>query len=165
MRDSFVLVVMGVCGCGKTTIGMELASVLEVSFFDADDFHAEANKKKMGEGIPLTDEDRAPWLARLSALCGEHLDKGRSLVLACSALKQSYRDVISSGDCRVRFIYLRGSMDLFRARMAPRKNHYMKEGMLESQFAALEEPKDAIVVDAGLPPAEAVAAIIAGLEV
>lgn len=157
-------VVMGVCGSGKTTVGRELASALNIPFYDADDFHSPGNKKKMGKGIPLTDADRGPWLKTLGALITESLAKEMSLVLACSALKQAYRDILGGGDKRVVFVYLKGAKEIFHARMAERKKHYMKPGMLDSQFRDLEEPGKAMKVNAALPPVQAVAFIIGCLQ-
>jgi gluconokinase len=130
-------VIMGVSGCGKTTVGQALAGQLNCPFYDGDDFHPPENVAKMSRGIPLNDDDRAPWLARLAALIERHLVEGETAVLACSALKKQYRDQLRVSD-RVRFIYLEGSFDLIWERMQARPNHYMKADMLHSQFEALE---------------------------
>ena len=140
------LIVMGVSGSGKSTIGRLLAERLGWPFYDGDDFHLPANVAKMSQGIPLDDADRAGWLAALAALIRENLQAGRSGVLACSALKQRYRDQLSVDPAQVKFIYLKGSYELIKSRMQSRPGHYMKPGMLDSQFAALEEPLDAITV-------------------
>ncbi len=137
MSDVFVM--MGVSGCGKTTIGQALADRLNCLFYDGDDFHPPENVTKMSSGIPLNDADRTPWLARLAALIEQHLAEGETAVLACSALKKQYRDRLQVND-RVRFIYLEGSFDLIWQRMQARANHYMKSDMLRSQFEALEPP-------------------------
>jgi gluconokinase len=141
------LLVMGVAGCGKTTIGKALAARLGWDFFDADGFHPPANVAKMAAGIPLGDDDRAPWLAALHGLLAGTLQAGRHPVLACSALKQRYRETLLAGNEGIRVVYLRGDYDLILARMNARTEHYMKPGMLRSQFEALEEPQDALVVD------------------
>jgi gluconokinase len=141
------LIVMGVAGCGKTTVGKALAARLGWDFFDADVFHPPANVAKMAAGIPLDDEDRVPWLTALHELLTRSLQSGRHPVLACSALKQRYRDTLLAGNDGIRVVYLRGSHDLILARMNDRTDHYMKPGMLSSQFEALEEPQDALIVD------------------
>lgn len=132
------IVVMGVSGCGKTTIGRALADQLGCPFFDADDFHPPENIKKMANGIPLTDTDRAPWLSRLQALIHRNLADG--VILACSALKRRYRDQLREGNDGLQFVYLHGDFDTIWARMQTRHNHYMKPDMLHSQFATLEPP-------------------------
>ena len=137
---------MGVAGSGKTTVGRLLSQELGWAFADADDFHPAANVEKMRRGIPLTDEDRAPWLDALRQLLVGWISEEKNGVLACSALKQSYRDALAVGP-EVKIVYLKGSPALLRERVVSRHGHYMKAGMLESQFRALEEPKDAITVD------------------
>lgn len=136
-----LFVVMGVSGCGKTTVGQALAARLGCPFYDGDDFHPPENVAKMASGVPLNDGDRAPWLARLAALLKEHEGKGETAVLACSALKQQYRELLRVSP-EVQFVYLVGSFDLIWQRMSQRANHYMKADMLRSQFAALEPPAD-----------------------
>ena len=140
------VIVMGVSGCGKTTVGKLLAKKMGCPFYDGDDFHPAANIAKMSQGIPLNDDDRAGWLAALADLIRATLQKGESGVLACSALKQKYRDKLRVDDQQVKFVYLKGSYDLIKARMEARPGHYMKPGMLDSQFAALEEPADAVTL-------------------
>ena len=140
------VIVMGVSGCGKSTVGRLLAGKMGCAFYDGDDFHPAANIAKMSQGIPLNDDDRAGWLAALAELIRGSLGKGESGVLACSALKQKYRDVLRVDADQVKFVYLKGSYDLIKARMEARPGHYMKPGMLDSQFAALEEPTDAVTV-------------------
>ena len=138
---------MGVSGCGKTTVGEALATHLECRLYDADAFHSSQSLAKMANGVPLNDEDRKPWLAALAELVTEHLDKGETAVLACSALKKSYRDQLRINE-QVQFIYLEGEFDLIWQRMLSRRNHYMKPEMLQSQFETLEPPQadEAIIV-------------------
>ena len=124
-----------------------LAKATDGDWLDADDFHSAENKAKMTAGIPLTDDDRWPWLDRLNTELRAAAGKGRPVFLACSALKQKYRDRLVTGLPQARFIYLKGSFELIRSRLARRKNHFMPAGLLESQFADLEEPGDAIVLD------------------
>lgn len=155
---SDVFVIMGVSGCGKTTIGQALADQLNCPFYDGDDFHPPENVAKMSRGIPLNDADRAPWLARLAALIAGHLVEGETAVLACSALKKQYRDQLRVSD-RVQFIYLEGSFDLIWGRMQARPGHYMKADMLHSQFETLEPPTTVEAVT--IPIEQDVAAIVA----
>lgn len=142
------IVVMGVSGSGKTTIGRGLADALGWPFYEGDDLHPRSNVEKMAQGIPLTDADRQPWLEAIRHLMDEHIAGGKSAVITCSALKQAYRDYLKQGRDEVVFVYLKGSFELLRERIAQRKGHYMPVDLLESQFATLEEPLDAIVVDA-----------------
>ncbi len=137
---------MGVAGSGKTTIGKKLAEMLACPFYDADDFHPVRNKEKMSRGEPLNDEDRAPWLEAISKELKSREGKNGLCVLACSALKQKYRDFLSK-DLPVQWVYLKGSKELIRERLKSRKGHFADEGLLESQFRDLEEPQDAYVVD------------------
>ncbi len=146
-----IIVIMGVSGCGKTTIGQQLADRLGWPFFDGDAFHPPANIDKMSRGIPLDDEDRAGWLAAIADRMRELLAVGQSGVFACSALKQKYRDQLHVSD-QVKFVYLRGDYDLIWSRMQQRPGHYMKPNMLASQFEALEEPHDALTLDIEQPP-------------
>ena len=164
MTKPRALIVMGVSGSGKTTIGEMLAEHFDCPFFDADDFHPKENVEKMAQGTPLNDEDRKPWLERLNKLLSEHLERGESVVLACSALKQSYRDLLSSDNDVAKFIYLKGSYDLILRRMQARENHYMKADMLKSQFETLEEPQNALAIDIDAAPETITAQIIASLE-
>jgi carbohydrate kinase (thermoresistant glucokinase family) len=139
-------VVMGVSGCGKSSVAAALASRTGGIFLDADDFHPEANKLKMAAGKPLTDEDRWGWLDTLNRELSGRAGDGVPIFLACSALRQIYRDRLSAGLPGLRFIYLKGSMDLIKARMQQRQNHFMPAALLESQFRTLEEPRDAIEI-------------------
>ena len=140
------VVLMGVCGCGKTTVGRALADELGWTFLDADDFHPEANVAKMAAGIPLDDNDRWPWLDRLRGELDRVEARGEHAVVACSALRQRYRDRLSRGR-ELRWVYLKGDMATIAPRMSSRKGHFMPTSLLESQFAALEEPATAMVVD------------------
>jgi gluconokinase len=153
-----ILVVMGVCGCGKTTVGRALAEANGWPFLDADDFHPEANVAKMAAGTPLTDADRWPWLDRLADELRAILGRGGHAVLACSALKAAYRERLArAGD--VRFVHLRGDFDTIAARLAARRHRYMPATLLASQFATLEPPADALDVDVRLPVDAQVATI------
>ena len=157
-----ILVLMGVCGCGKTTVGRALADALGWPFHDADDFHPPANVAKMAAGTPLDDDDRWPWLDRMATAMREVNDRGGHAVLACSALKQAYRDRLArAGD--VRFVFLRGDRATIAARLAARRHEFMPASLLESQFAALEEPADALAVDIRADVPGQVAAIRRGL--
>lgn len=155
-----VVVVMGVSGSGKTTVGRLLSARQGWPFYDADDFHPAANVEKMSAGVALTDVDRLPWLEKLREVIAEILSDGGSAVVACSALKTSYRTLLSVSNETVRFVYLKGSYEAIERRMALRADHYMKAGMLAGQFAALEEPKDAVVVDVALEPAQIVDRVV-----
>jgi gluconokinase len=146
-----IVVVMGVSGSGKTTIGTRVAEVLQCHFLEGDSLHPAANVEKMSHGIPLTDADRAPWLAAIRAHILAAIEHGQCLVVACSALKQQYRDFLSRGT-NITWVYLKGTEELITSRIQHRREHYMKAGMLPSQFADLEEPRDALVVDISLPP-------------
>ena len=145
------IVVMGVAGSGKTTIGTLLAQALHCSFVEGDALHPAANIQKMSRGIPLSDADREPWLAAIHARIMAAEQRGECLVVACSALKQQYRDFLDRGT-HIAWVYLKGNEELIAARIAHRHEHYMKAGMLPSQFADLEEPSDALVVDISRPP-------------
>ena len=159
-----IVVLMGVSGCGKTTIGRLLGERLECEFIDADDFHPPANVAKMAAGVALEDADRWPWLERLNAELRQREARGRSAVLACSALKQAYRDRLLAHLARWQLVYLRADAALLRARLAHRAHRYMPASLLESQLATLEPPSDAIEIDAAQSPTrcvERIAAVIA----
>jgi gluconokinase len=140
-----VIVLMGVAGSGKTTVGRRLAKALGCPFLDGDDYHPKANLKKMADKIPLTDRDRAPWLKELSALIKRWEKSSPLTVLACSALKEKYRKVLKGGG-DVRFVHLKGSKRLIRERLKNRKGHFFDPGLLDSQFRDLEEPRDSLTV-------------------
>ena len=161
-----VVVVMGVSGSGKSSVGRALAEALGWPFFDGDDFHPPENVAKMAAGTPLTDADRWPWLDALAAKIGGVLADGGHAVLACSALRAVYRDRIAAGGRRpgdVRFVHLKGDLATIAARLATRQHRYMPATLLDSQFATLEEPTDAIVVDVRDTIAEQIARIRAAL--
>jgi len=157
-----IVALMGVCGSGKTTVGRALAAALRWPFHDADDFHPPENVAKMASGVPLDDTDRVPWLAKIADTLAQGEARGEHAVLACSALKRAYRDRIAmAGD--VRFVYLKGDLPTIAARLATRKHEYMPASLLASQFAALEEPDGALVVDIRDDVATQVEAIRNGL--
>lgn len=158
-----IILLMGVAGAGKTTVGKLLASQLGWEFADADDYHSAANVEKMRHGIPLTDADRAPWLEALRALISDWLTARKNAVLACSALKQSYRDSLRVSP-EVCIVYLRVSTQVLHQRLRDRHGHFMTEAMLQSQLAALEEPEGAVIIDADSPPAKIVAEIMSRLQ-
>ena len=149
------LIVMGVSGSGKSTVGQDLSEQLGWPFRDGDSFHSPANVAKMHAGIPLTDEDRWPWLAAIAAWIAEHRSNGQRGIVACSALKRVYRDALRDGHADVRFVYLVGSKGLIAARLAERKDHFMPPSLLDSQFATLEPPdadEKPITVSIDQPP-------------
>ena len=158
-----IIVVMGPTGSGKTTIGTLLARRLGWDFVDADEFHSAANKAKMHAGIPLTDGDRAPWLAAIRKQIERWLAENRNVVLACSALKQSYRDLLWH-DGEVKLVYLKGSYELIAQRLLTRHGHFADEHILAGQFADLEEPTNALVVDISATPDAIVEKICRGFE-
>jgi gluconokinase len=153
-----ILIVMGVTGAGKTTVGRLLALELKWEFADADEFHPAVNVEKMRHGIALSDEDRKPWLERLREAVTRWRGEGKNVVLACSALKQSYRQGLDVGP-EVRFIFLKGSFQLIAERLRTRAGHFAGEAILAGQFADLEEPENAVMVEIGPPPAQIVSQI------
>jgi gluconokinase len=156
------VIIMGVCGCGKTTVGRALAHALGWVFLDADEYHPASNVAKMAAGVALTDDDRWPWLDRLNREIQTLHADGRHAILACSALRQAYRDRLSTaGD--LKWVYLKGDAATIEPRLASRRGHYMPPSLLASQFAALEEPAAAIVVDIRQSIADQVAQIASGL--
>ncbi len=155
------VVLMGVAGSGKTTVGLLLAERLGWRFLDADDFHSPANVEKMRSGHPLTDDDRWPWLDRLNGL----LREDGSAILACSALRQRYRDRIAAGVDDMRWVHLVGTFELIGARLAARKGHYMPATLLASQFDTLEPPDTALTIDVTATPEVLAERILKGLGV
>ena len=150
-----VVIVMGVTGAGKTTVGRLLAEQCGWEFADADDFHPPSNVEKMRQGFPLNDDDRGPWLERLRGAIAQWIADGRNIVLACSALKRAYRRELEVGP-EVRFVYLKGSADLIAERIQARHGHFAGEQILAGQFADLEEPNDAVRVEISSTPAQIV---------
>lgn len=154
-----VVIVMGVSGSGKTTVGRLLAATLGWAFHEGDDLHPPANLQKLAAGISLTDEDRLPWLQELRRRIELSLATGEDAVIACSALKASYRKVLSGDLDGVRFAHLKGSLELIRERLEHRQGHFMKAKMLDGQLAALEPPSHAVEVDVAGSPEEIVAEV------
>jgi gluconokinase len=153
-----IVLVMGPTGSGKTTIGSLLAQQLSWMFADGDSFHSASNIQKMSHGVPLDDADRDPWLKAIHDAMVRWVAEGQNAVLACSALKRTYREKLYNGP-EVRLVYLKGSYDLISRRLASRHGHFAGESILADQFAVLEEPENAIVVDVGSSPDEIVAEI------
>ena len=153
-----VVFVIGAAGAGKTTVGQTMARELGWRFVEGDDYHAPAAVAKMRGGTPLNDADRAPWLAKLHAVAEAAVDRREDLVIACSALKQRYRDVLRGSLRGVRFVYLNANEATLRRRLEERRGHYAGPALVASQLADLEEPSDAITVDATRPPADIAAA-------
>jgi gluconokinase len=158
-----VIILMGVSGVGKTAVGKRLAEALGWRFLEGDDFHPLANVAKMAAGIPLTDEDRMPWLERLRELVAETLARGEDAVLACSALKRSYRQLLTVDPARMRWVYLWAPREVIADRLARRTGHFMPLGLLGSQLETLEAPEGALQVDVTPGLDQVVATIRAGL--
>ena len=158
-----VIILCGVSGSGKTTIGIGLSERVGCEFLDGDDFHSAANIKKMSDGVPLTEADRMPWLHTLRGKIEECLDSGADMVLACSALSRQSRKLLRGSSDDVRIVYLQGSKELIRQRLNDRKDHFVGSEMLDSQFDALEEPRSALVVGVNQSPQEIVAKLISEL--
>lgn len=156
-----IVLLMGTAGSGKTTVGILLAKQLSWEFADGDDFHSPANKQKMSRGVGLTDEDRVPWLQSIRDAMDQWLAERRSVVLACSALKRSYRERLGvHSDAKdIKLVYLKGSYDLLLERLRDRKGHYAREQLLASQLADLEEPTDSITIEVSRSPEQIVAEI------
>ncbi len=162
------IIVMGVSGSGKSTLAAQLGRAIACEVVDADDFHDAASVVKMREGIALTDADRAPWLARLNEMLRDRARAGQTVVLACSALRESYRQAIANDVTDVRWIFLDGEFEVIAARMRERSaktNHYMPEALLRSQFETLERPRDAITVNVAMTSEAQLAAVMAALKV
>jgi gluconokinase len=154
------VILMGVAGSGKTAVGMRVAEKLNWLFLDADNFHPAANIEKMRHGIPLTDEDRVPWLERLRDELRRQIASGHSVILACSALKESYRRILREEPLPPQFVYLDVDAETIRERLSHRSAHFFPKELMNSQFAALEKPKDAIVIDARKPIESVVDAVV-----
>ena len=164
LTDAGVIVIMGVCGCGKSTVGQQLAAALGVEFVEGDQFHPAENVARMAAGVPLTDADRQAWLSTLSQQLAAAKRAGRGLVLSCSALKRSYRDSLRRGAPDLKFVHLSGSPELLAQRMTNRAGHYMPASLLASQLAILEAPgadENALSFDVAQAPAAIVAALMA----
>jgi gluconokinase len=159
-----VIIVMGVSGSGKTTIGQALADALDWRFSDADDFHSPENVEKMRSGIALTDEDRDPWLRAIRAAIEQWKRDEPGHVLACSALKENYREFLGENDPDVKFVYLQGGFELISQRLKERKSHFFNSALLRSQFDALEVPEDALVVDISKEPQEILRTILEAIK-
>ena len=157
-----ILIIMGVSGCGKTTLGEKVAEVMGIPYYEADAFHPEENIRKMSGGIPLTDDDRWPWLSLIREEIKACQKAGRSAVFTCSALKESYRVFLGDGlDAPLTWVYLRGAFDVIHRRLEARRGHYQKAGMLKSQFADLEEPGYGLSLDVEEPLEEKVRKVCA----
>ena len=154
-----IIVVMGVCSSGKTLIGDLLAKRLGLPFYDGDNFHPESNISKMRKGIALNDKDRLPWLKNIANNM-QKWDKDGGAVVACSALKNTYRDILRTGSSDLRFVYLKGTKEIIIERIKNRKGHFFPDLLVDSQFATLEEPEDAIVIDIKLEPETIVEEIV-----
>jgi len=154
-----ILIIMGVAGAGKTTIGKLLSEVIIWEFYDGNELHPKRNIEKMRKGIALNDKDRLPWLNSIRKLIEKKLHKKENLILECSALRQSYRDLLKQKDEDIRFIYLKGNYQLIEKRLAQRRHRYFNPALLKSQFDTLEEPQDAISIDAFKTPQMIVAMI------
>lgn len=156
-----IILIMGVAGSGKTTIGSRLAARLGCGFADADQFHSEANKQKMAQGIALTDADRLPWLQNMHAAIEAQERQGHDQVFACSALKKRYRDLLR-GDSDLRLVYLQGSAELLAERLSRRRGHFFPVELLQDQLDNLEEPtaEEALIVDIGQTPEQIVESIV-----
>jgi gluconokinase len=158
-----VLIFMGVSGSGKTTVGTLFAKRTGALFFEGDEFHPSENIEKMRRGVPLTDADRARWLQTLREIIVRSLDQGTFTVIACSALKAAYRDLLQGGDARVKFVYLTGPRPVIEARLKTRRNHFMPPTLLDSQLATLEPPVDALTFSCEKSSEEIVTALIQAL--
>ncbi|MGA9778365.1 MAG: gluconokinase [Limisphaerales bacterium] len=163
IHPPLVFIFMGVSGSGKTTVGMLFAKKTGAVFFEGDEFHPPENIEKMRRGIPLTDADREKWLRTLRDIIARSLDQGTFTVIACSALKAAYRDLLQGGDPRVKFVHLTGPPALIKERLKARRNHFMPATLLDSQLATLEPPVDALSFSCEKSPDEIVNALIQAL--
>ena len=154
-----VIILMGVSGAGKTTVGQLLAQDLGWPFFEGDDFHPRSNVVKMAQGIALTDADRWPWLDSIRERIGTLVASGQNAVIACSALRQTYREHLLEGIRETVLVYLKGNYSLISSRLAQRQDHFMNANLLDSQFRTLEEPEGVITIEAVLEPQEIVDAV------
>ncbi|MFY7803119.1 MAG: gluconokinase [Limnoraphis robusta] len=149
-----IILVMGVSGSGKTTIGQQLAKSLNFQFRDADEFHSDENIQKMRNNIPLTDADRQPWLETMQAAIDQWLEHNQNVVLTCSALKDKYRKMLWRDPEQIKIVYLKGTFELIESRLKQRQDHFMKSDLLKSQFEDLEEPEGVILADISQTPSE-----------
>jgi gluconokinase len=164
MDKSRAIILMGVSGCGKSTVGNQLSQTTGWRFFDGDDLHSPENIAKMSSGRSLTDQDRLPWLREIQGLIDRHLRRGESLIVACSALKQKYREILENGRReQVSFVYLKGDFDLIYQRLSARSEHFMRPDLLRSQFEIIEEPNQVLVIDISDPVGTIVDGIIDAL--
>ena len=148
--EVMVYIIMGVMGAGKTTAAKELAEALNCYFFEGDDYHSAESIEKMRNSLPLDDDDRTPWLERLRGIIDTHVEKGDNAVIACSVLKEKYREVLGAERKDVKLVYLKASEEVIRKRLEKREGHFASPSLLKSQFEALEEPRNALVIDASL---------------
>ncbi len=155
---------MGVSGCGKTRVGEILADKIRGLFFDGDDFNPASNIEKMSRSIPLNDSDREVWLKKMRKLIEKQLKLRGYSVFACSALKKQYREILQCNDSRIKYVYLKGSYAMIKERLGKRKGHYMKPSLLESQFATIEEPQNAMVMEITARPEKIAALIVKDLK-
>ncbi|MFW1761169.1 gluconokinase [Acinetobacter calcoaceticus] len=162
-----IVIAMGVCGTGKTLIGELLSEHLACEFLDGDTLHSTANKSKMSQGIPLTDEDRMPWLQAIRKAIEEKQQAGETAVFTCSSLKRVYRDILRGHDQNVQFLYLKGSYELLKQRLAERAGHFFDPSLLQTQLDTLEEPDvhEAITIDIALTPEQIVVQVMQKLGV
>ena len=155
-----IYLITGVSGSGKTTIGQALSQEFGCAFYDADDFHPPENITKMSQGIPLNESDRLPWLNAIKLVINQHQEENKNAVITCSALKQSYRDLLEENTTDIIWIYLKGNHETILNRLQQRSKHFMKENMLISQFKTLEEPENAVIIDVNLSVKEILQEII-----
>ena len=160
-----IVVVMGVCGCGKTSVGREISAATGWSFIEGDDLHPPSNRAKMAAGTPLDDDDRWPWLDAIAAAAHANEADGHSVVVACSALKRNYRKWLSGDLAPVVYVYMCGAEDVIRARLKAREHHFMLADMLDSQLRTLEPPVDALLVPVDLATEAQVARVLQALDI